>query len=133
MLSECCCYICCSLSRSYSDRVVDTLPNCSFPLFAELFPWEGELLTLKCGWLRYCGNVFIRPLLSIGRLLNCDWLAPELICSVPTEDRFIITVIYLMFSVRDSSKTPATLIEVSLGIPKPLQANSEMRYSCPWA
>jgi hypothetical protein len=32
------CYICCGLSSSYSDRVVDTLPNCSFPLFAELFP-----------------------------------------------------------------------------------------------
>jgi hypothetical protein len=80
----CCCYICCGLSKSHSDRVVDTLPNCSFSLFAELFPWKRVLLTLKRGWLRCCGNVFIRPLLSIGRLLNCDWPAPELMWAVPT-------------------------------------------------
>jgi hypothetical protein len=81
----CCCYICCGLSRSFSDRVVDTLSSCLFPLFAELFPWERVLLTLKRGWLHCCGNVFIRPLLSIGCLLNCDGPAPELMQVAPTD------------------------------------------------
>jgi hypothetical protein len=80
----CCCYICSYLSSSNSDRVVDTLPNYSFPLFAELFPWKRVLLTLQRRWLHCCGNVFIRPLLSIGCLLSCDWLAPELMWAVPT-------------------------------------------------
>jgi hypothetical protein len=83
-LRVCCCYICCGLSTSYSDRVVDTLPICSFPLFAEIFPWERVLLTLKRGWIRCCGKVFILPLLCIGCLLICDWPAPELMWAVPT-------------------------------------------------
>jgi hypothetical protein len=78
-LSACYRYCCCGLSRFYPDRVVDTLPNYSFPVFAELFPWKRLLLTLQRGWLRYCGNVFIRPLLSTGCLLSCDWPAPEII------------------------------------------------------
>jgi hypothetical protein len=28
--------------------------------------------------------VFIKPLLSIGYLLNCDWTAPELMWALPT-------------------------------------------------
>jgi hypothetical protein len=78
------CCICCGLSSCYSDREVDILPYCSFPLFAELFRWKCVLLTLKSEWLRCCGNVFSRLLLSIGWLLNCDWPGPKLMWAVPT-------------------------------------------------
>jgi hypothetical protein len=63
-------------------------PTLRFQGLAELLPWRRVLLTLKRGWLRCCGNVFIRPLLSIWWRLNSDWQASELMWAVPTRHIF---------------------------------------------
>jgi hypothetical protein len=70
-------------SSSYSDRAVDNLPYCSVTACLPNY-FHGNAYCWR-GCLRCWGNVFIQPLLSIGCLLNCDWLAFELMWAVPTK------------------------------------------------
>jgi hypothetical protein len=98
-LSELSFYVSCGLSRFHSARVANTLFCRSVTAFLpKLLSTETRIVDTERGWLRCCGNVFIQPLPSIGLLLNCDWLALELMWTVPTNARIYACVLQTVYT-----------------------------------